>query len=370
MKILAIDIYPVRVPLRGSFANAHQTKTFQESIAVRVRTAGGLAGAGNVDPDPGHSEQTFAETLAAVRALAPHLIGLDSLNTALCLEGMDRALPNHFDAKAALEMALLDIRGKAWQVPVHSLLGGAVRQEIHLNGWVGMLVPEEAAREARRWRDLGFRSMKVKVGSGVEGDRDRLEAVRAAAGPEMQLRVDANEGYGVDEAIRLARAMAAYDIALFEQPVNRRDLAGMAAVRRAIDIPVMADESIVGPDTLIEVIKQEAADLIKVKVMKQGGLYRTLGMIQMAEAAGLRCVIGHGFGLTINTLAELHVAAGARNVIDGCECVGPLKMMGDVVVDPIRITGGSMPVPQQPGLGAELAEERLAEWLAAEPAEA
>ena len=364
MKLSAVDIYPLRIPLKGSFANAHQTKTFQESIVVRIKTADGLTGAGNVDPDPGHSEETCAETLSAVRTLAPLLVGLDPFNTALCLETMDRAVSNRLDAKAVLEMALLDVKGKALQVPVHSLLGGAVKQEIHLNGWVGMLAPEEAAREAHHWSDLGFRSMKIKVGSGVDGDRDRLAAVRAAVGPKMQLRVDANEGYGVDEAIRLARAMAPYDIAIFEQPVARRDLAGMAAVRRAIDIPVMADESIVGPDTLIEVIKQEAADLIKVKVMKQGGLYRTAAMIHMAEAAGLRCVLGHGFGLTINTLAELHVAASAGNVIDGVECVGPLKMQGDVVADPIRMTSGSVPVPDGPGLGAELSEDRLAAWQA------
>jgi len=369
MKISAVDIYPVRIPLRGSFANAHQTKTYQESIVLRIKTGDGLTGAGNVDPDPGHSEETFSETCSAVRALAEHLTGLDPLNTALCLDQMDRALTQHFDAKAALEMALLDIKGKALQVPVHSLLGGALKKEIHLNGWIGLLAPAEAAREAERWRALGFRSVKVKVGSGVDPDRDRLEAVRASLGPGMQLRVDANEGYGVDDAIRVARAIAPYDISLFEQPVARRDLKGMAAVRRAIDIPVMADESIVGPETLIQVIKQEAADLIKVKVMKQGGLYRTARMIHMAEAAGLRCVIGHGFGLTINTLAELHVAAGARNVLDGCECVGPLKMLGDVVVDPIRITSGSIPVPQGPGLGAELAEERLAEWLVSESAD-
>ena len=102
----------------------------------------------------------------------------------------------------------------------------------------------------------------------------------------------------------MAKALSPFDLFLFEQPVPRGDLDGMARVRKAVDIPVMADEAILGPETLVQVIKKEAADIVKVKVMKQGGLYRTVHMVQIAESAGITCVIGHGFGLTINTLAD------------------------------------------------------------------
>jgi muconate cycloisomerase len=178
----------------------------------------------------------------------------------------------------------------------------------------------------------------------------------------MALRVDANEAYTVDDAIRLARAITPFDVSLFEQPVQRRDLAGMAKVRKAVEIPIMADESIVGPQTLIEVIKKEAAGIVKVKVMKQGGIHRTVQMIEMAEAAGIRCVIGHGFGLAIDTLAEIHVAASCRNVLEGCEFVGPLKMEGDVVKKSLWMEGGKVKVPQDPGLGSEIDEEKIRKW--------
>ncbi len=367
MRITGTDIHPLRIPLKGVFRNAHDTKTRQDSILVRVRTDEGFTGLGNVDPDPGHSEESFGDTLKAVRLLAPELTGCDPLNLSAALELMDRRIPRHLDAKAALEMALFDLKGRVLGQPVHSLLGGQLRDEVRLNGWIGMLDPDAAAREALGWRDAGFGSVKIKLGSGVEADRDRVAAVRGAAGSGLQLRVDANEAYGVDDAIRLGRALASLDVALFEQPVSRADYDGLARVRRGVDVPVMADEAIVGPETLVAVIRKEAADIVKVKVMKQGGITRTVRMVHMAEAAGIRCVIGHGFGLAINTLAEIHVAASCANIMDGCESVGPLKMGGDVVEQPLDLRGGRVPVPERPGVGAELEESELARWAMPAP---
>lgn len=367
MKIARIDIHPLQIPLKGVFRNAHDTKTRQESIVVCVRTDEGITGLGNVDPDPGHSEESFGETLKAVRTLAPVLSGCDPLNLSAALDLMDRCLPRHLDAKAALEMALFDLKGRALEQPVHSLLGGRLRDEVRLNGWIGLLDPDAAAAEAVGWRDVGFGSVKIKLGSGVEPDRDRVAAVRDAVGSGLSLRVDANEAYGVDDAVRLGKALAPLDVTLLEQPVSRADYDGLARVRRGIDLPVMADEAIVGPETLVEVIRKEAADIVKVKVMKQGGITRTVRMIHMAEAAGIRCVIGHGFGLTINTLAEIHVAASCANVMDGCESVGPLKMAGDVVEQALDLRAGRLAVPEVAGLGAELAEPDLARWAMPAP---
>jgi len=359
LKISQIEIFPLRIPLLASFRNSRQARDFQESIVLRMATDEGLSGVGNIDPDPGYSEQSFAETLAAIKKLAQSIKGFDPCNVVAILEHMDRTVPGHFEAKAALEMALFDIKGKALAVPVHSLLGGKVQDVLRLNGWIGLLPPDEAAREAVEWLGRGFGSAKIKVGSGVDQDRDRVKAVRDAVGNKMSLRVDANEAYGVDEAIKLGKALQPFDLALFEQPVSRRDLRGMARVRRKIAIPIMADEAILGPETLFAVIKTEAADMVKLKVMKQGGIHRTTLMAGMAAAAGLQCVIGHGFGLAINTLAEIHVAASCPNIMSGCEFVGPLKIKKDVVEQPLGMDRGNVRVPDGMGLGVELDEEKL-----------
>ena len=120
-----------------------------------------------------------------------------------------------------------------------------------------------------------------------------------------------------------------------------------------------------GPQSLVEIIKKDAAEIVKVKVMKQGGIHRTFQMIEMAEAAGIKCVIGHGFGLAINTLAEVHVAASCRNLLEGCEFVGPLKIEQDVVKRPLQMESGKIKVPQGSGLGVELDENRLKQCILA-----
>jgi muconate cycloisomerase len=121
----------------------------------------------------------------------------------------------------------------------------------------------------------------------------------------------------------------------------------------------MADESVTDPASLIDIIRRDAADLVKVKVMKQGGILRTRAMIECAAAAGLRVVVGHGFGLTPSTLAEAALAAVSEAVIDGCEAVGPLKMAGDVVAEPVSLDTGTLRLSQVPGLGAAIDPDAL-----------
>ena len=114
--------------------------------------------------------------------------------------------------------------------------------------------------------------------------------------------------------------------------------------------------------SLIRIIKLEAADIVKVKVMKQGGFLNTRRMIATAEAAGIRCVVGHGFGLGINTMAEIMLAATSKNVIDGLECVGPLKTADDIVTRKLDLSGGSLMLPGGPGLGVTLDEAKLRKY--------
>jgi muconate cycloisomerase len=116
----------------------------------------------------------------------------------------------------------------------------------------------------------------------------------------------------------------------------------------------MADESVTGPASLIDISRREAADIVKVKVMKQGGLLRTAEMVATAAAAGMRVVIGHGFGLALSTLAEAHVAATSEAIMAGCEAVGPLKMADDVVLEPLRLEHGVIKLTSVPGLGVSV----------------
>ena len=366
MKIERVEVFGVAVPLVGEFKNAYLSKSVVKSAVVRITASGGAVGLGNIDPTPGYSKENTEDHLRVLRdKLAPLLVGMDPTNVHRVLEKIEPAVPGFLDSKAAIEMACVDLSARAAGMPVYTYLGGAVKDKLLFNAWIGILPPEQAAKETLEWKHKGFRSAKIKVGGNIEADRDRVQAIREAVGADFQLRIDANAGYDADTSIKLAKMVAPYKLQLFEQPVPADDIAGMARVRReanAVGVPIMADESVLDHASLIRIIKADAADIVKVKVMKQGGFLNTRRMIATAEAAGVRCVVGHGFGLGVNTMAEIMLAATSQNVIDGLECVGPLKTRDDIVTHKLDLNAGSLPLPGGPGLGVTLDEARVEKY--------
>lgn len=361
LPIRRMEVYGVAVPLVGDgFKNAYTTKKVQKSAVVRLTSDDGAVGLGNIDPSPGYSVESIEQSLLALREkLTPAVLEQDAGNPHRLMRVMNDVLPGYLDAKAAVEMACIDMTSRRLGIPVHQYLGGAVVDELRFNAWIGIVTPDEAAAEARKWFDRGFRSAKIKVGGGIQADRERVRAVREAVGPTMALRADANAGYSVEDAIALGRLLEPFDMQLLEQPVADDDLAGMARVRQAIGIPVMADESITDHASLIDVIRADCADIVKLKVMKQGGFLKCRRMLETATAAGLRVVIGHGFGLGVNTVAEIMLAATSDNVLEGLECVGPLKTGDDIVTSKLDLSSGRIALPGGPGLGVVLDDSKL-----------
>lgn len=362
LRISAVEPILVDVPLREPVRGVHGVTAVQRSVLVRVSAGDGIEGWGNVDPTPGYSAVSAGDVRSAVDALAPALLGLDAFDHRRALAVMDAAMSGAFEAKGAVEMALMDLTGRALGVAVHTLLGGRVRDQIAFNAWIGTVPPAQAAREARQWLDRGFTSAKIKLSGAQPVGVERVAAVRADVGERMALRVDFNESLPPSEAVAFIKQLEPYGLVLVEQPVARHDIAGLAEIRRGIGIPLMADESVTDHASLVEIIRMQAADIVKVKTMKQGGLRRTLAMVETAAAAGLGVVIGHGFGLSLSTLAEATIASLSLAVMPGCEAVGPLKMAGDVVADPVRLDAGTLRLPDSPGLGAAIDPDALARY--------
>src|SRR5262249_13392192 len=207
------------------------------------------------------SGETQAGAIALIHdVLAPLVVGADPFDTEWISQRLDRAAWGNSFAKAALEMALLDLQGQALGVPVYKLLGGcqpeAQARSIPLKFVIGAVEPDVAAGRARRMVDRGWRSIKVKVGRPGDPrlDIDRLTAVREAIGPDVWLSVDANGGYTVEQAVWAAARLEKLEVALFEQPTPRGDHLGMAEVRRRSGIPIMADESVFTPRNALDLI--------------------------------------------------------------------------------------------------------------------
>ena len=364
LKIERVEVFGVAMPLSGTFTSGGISKDVTKCVVVRLTASDGTVGISSAEPSAAaKSPGTAVELLATLRdRVAPAIVGQDPANINRLIELLDALAPTQPGAGAAVEMACVDLASRIHGVPIYTYLGGALQASVEFNGWIGMLPPEQAAAEARRWLKAGFRSTKIKVGSGVEADCERIEAVRAAVGSAMKLRIDANTQYDAETSLRLCRMVRQFDLQLFEQPVPQHDLAGMARVRREGGIPVMADESVSDHASLIAVIKADAADFVKFGIKQAGGILRAARMLATAEAAGLPVVIGHGFGLDPSTLAEVMLAASSRNVLPGLECVGPLKVVDTVATTRLDISSGSLPLPGGPGLGISLDESKLAQY--------
>ena len=366
LKIERVEVFGVAMPLVMEFKNAYLSKSVVKSAVVRITATGGAVGYGNIDPTPGYSKEGIEESLTMIRSkLAPAVMGMDPTNVHRIMAKLESIATDFLDAKATIEMACVDLSARVAGMPVHTYLGGAMKDRILFNAWIGIQSPDDAAKETLAWQQQGFRSAKIKVGGDIHADRDRVKAVREAVGPEFNIRIDANAGYDADTSIKLAQLMAPYSLQLFEQPVPADDIAGMARVRKAanaVGVPIMADESVLDHASLINIIRMNAADIVKVKVMKQGGFLNARRMIATAEGAGIRCVVGHGFGLGVNTMAEIMMAATSLNVIDGLECVGPLKTKDDVVTQKLDLTKGSIELPGGPGLCVTLDDAKLEKY--------
>lgn len=363
-QIKRVEVFGVQMPLVGTFTSGGISKQVTKCVVLRITASDGTVGTSSIEPSASaKSPGTAPELMATLRdRVAPALIGQDPLNIHRLIELLDKLTPTQPGAGAGAEMACVDLAARMCGVPMHTYLGGALHATLEFNGWIGMLPPAEAAAEALRWLGMGFRSTKIKVGSGVDADRDRIAAVRDAVGNKMKLRIDANMQYDAATALQLCAKIRQYYLQLFEQPAPKDDIAGLARVRREGGIPVMADETISDHQSLIAVIKAEAADYVKFGIKQAGGIMRAARMLATAEAAGIPCVIGHGFGLDPSTIAEIMLSATSRNVVVGLECVGPLKVVDTVTTTRLDISKGTLALPGGPGIGVTLDDAKLEKY--------
>jgi L-alanine-DL-glutamate epimerase-like enolase superfamily enzyme len=333
-------------------------------VLVRIADDAGHLGLGEASVTSIWSGETQTGTIALIREqLAPLIVGADPFDTEWIGRRLDRAVFGNSFAKAALEMALLDLQGQARGIPVYKLLGGRDTPPstgdpgIRLKFVIGAVEAEVAAERARRMIERGWKAIKVKVGRDPRADVERLRAVRAAIGADVFLSVDANGGYTVEQAVWVASRFEKLEVALFEQPTRRGDHLSMAAVRRRCGLPIMADESVFTARDAQDVIRAEAADVLSLYPGKHGGIRATQQLAQLAEAAGLVCTIGSNLEREVATAAMAHVTVATGNLL--CErfpgdLIGPLYFEQPLTTTPLDYKADRLFVPTGPGLGISL----------------
>ena len=340
-----------------------------EYVIVGIETDEGAVGIGEAVTDIGF----FGEPLEEVRSsidvhLGPRLKGMNPFDRETVLSAID--FRGNSCAKAGIDLALHDLIGKILGVSVCVLLGGPVRTRVPVSVEIAGGPPDNMAGFCLNGMERGIRAFKAKIGGIPEEDVERVAAMRAAVGPGVSIRADANQGYSVKEAIRFCHLAERRDLGidLLEQPVAAWDLDGMAHVRASVDTLIEADESAYSIHDVMNIIRRNAADVINIKIDKAGGLYAGKKIAAIAEAAGLKCVLGTAFGLGPEVAAKLHLAASTVGITDAVEFT-EILLHDNLLASPTRDalalpldSDGCLPVPEGPGLGVEFDPERLEEF--------
>ncbi len=349
MPIKRIEIYTVELPYLQPFTISLGTSTKSIDVVVKIVDEEGRVGWGEASPARriiGESEETI---IAAMHTLAPSIIGEDPLNIERIEEKMDRAILGNTSAKLGLEMATLDLKGKILGVKVRDLLGG-YSDRVETDFTIGIKSPEDMAKEAVSIVERGFRTIKLKVGVDVEEDIARVKAVRDAVGKDVRIRIDANQGWTVKQAMKALVEMDRYDLELAEQPVRWNDLDGMAVLTSMSPIPIMADETVHTPEDALRVVEMGAADYINIKLTKAGGLLKARRIAAISETAGIPNMIGCMMEGGVSITAAVHFAAATRNVVT-TDLDSDLSLKEDFVDGGAGYSNGYRILPDGSGLG-------------------
>ncbi|MCI8407041.1 MAG: dipeptide epimerase [Oscillospiraceae bacterium] len=352
MIITDIRTAEVAIPLVTPFRTALRTVEEVRDVLVCVETDQGLQGFGEAPPTGVITGETLESITAAVQGwIRPALLGRDVMELEGIMKALHSCMVKNTSAKAAVDMAVYDLRAKALGVPLWKLLGG-YRSQVETDLTVSVNAAGEMVRDSLSAVEQGFRILKIKVGRDSAGDLERLSAIRKAVGPEIRLRVDANQGWEPKEAVRIIRALedGGVEPELVEQPVKAQDLAGMKLVRDSVLTPILADESVFSAGDAIRLIQLGAADLINIKLMKTGGIYGALQICAIAESCGVECMIGCMLESKLAVSAAAHLA-GAKGVITRADLDGPSLCREDPYEGGPVFQGGQISLGDAPGLG-------------------
>ncbi len=338
-----VTIHRRTIPLKRPFVTAVRTAYSLDALLVEVRDSDGRSGWGEAPTNWRVTGESIESVSAAVVGpLTGAIAGLSSTEPDAASEAMERAVVRNSSARMALDCALYDLAASAAGVPLFRYLGGdaiEVRTDLTVSAVVTDAELAERVRTALEYARAGFRTFKVKVGAGGDDVRTLID-VRTSLGADVRLRLDANQGWRPQQAVKVIGSLedAGVDMELVEQPVHRDDIEGLAFVTRHVQTPIMADESVWTRRDLREIVNARAADMINIKLAKTGGLREALNVARAARESGVGVVVG--------CMAESHVgiaaAAAMASVMDRGDQNGPLvhDLDGGLLLTASPVEGG------------------------------
>ena len=361
MRIRTIEPIAVSLPMLKPVIMAGEEVRRADNVLVRIEADNGLVGWGEAASAPVMTGETLESIVSAVHYLDPALRGRELADIAGALAAMDGRMYGNHGAKAAIEIALHDLAGRAAGKAVHALLGEQKRSRLPLLAVVGSGDLDGDLRDAEKKKSAGFTAYKIKVGiDSAANDAARTRTICKLLGPGLLISADANQGYTTEQAIDYVRAVKGCGLDFFEQPVVADDLAGMAAVATAApELAIGADEGIHSLADIARHHERKAARGVSLKAIKLGGIRAVAEAARLCDSLGMSVNISCKTGeSSIACAAALHVACVIPNVAWGLTLTH-IGLAEDVTAQPVRNARGHVEGIDRPGLGIDVDEDRV-----------
>jgi L-alanine-DL-glutamate epimerase-like enolase superfamily enzyme len=356
--ILTTDIYRFSIPMHP-FTIATGTMHYAQNIFIRVHTSEGMYGVGECSAFPMIAGETQSTCFEMAKDFAALWKGKDERDIDSRLDELDAFTAFNRTIKSAFDMALFDLAAKQAGLPLYKYLNGKIKP-LQTDLTIGIASPEAMAATATEFISRGVQILKVKLGKDAESDVDRIRLIREAVGAGPRIRVDANQGWSFEEAKTVLQSIAAYDIEFCEQPMRYWNDSLLPALRQRSPVKIMADESVFDHHDAQRLIQAEACDYINIKFAKSGGIREAIRINQVAEDAGIPCMMGGMLESRVALTAFAHFACSQDNIIfyDMDTCMLGHKI--DPVTGGVRYNNYFVELPDAPGIGADVEESFLA----------
>jgi L-alanine-DL-glutamate epimerase-like enolase superfamily enzyme len=354
-RISQVEVFKADLPLTDPFVISLETITTAQNVVICIHSEKGLKGWGECSPYPTILGETQQGCLAVAQKLAPLLPGQPVSAIVQSLDLLDQAVAKNYCVKSAFDMALYDLAAKEAGLPLYAYLGGTNKGKLRTDMTIGIGSPGKMSGTAQQLMDQGFDTIKIKLGTTYDEDIQRMEAIQAAVGSKIKIRLDANQGWDRPTALRILKKLATLplDIEWCEAPIPAWDLAGLAQLSRLSPIPLMADESLFDHRDAIRHVRQQACPYFNIKLAKAGGIHNARKIVAIGEGAGISLQVGcfSETRLGITALAHFVLAHPSIQAYD----MDSFLMLAE---DPIKggvlyEKGGWLSVPDAVGLGCE-----------------
>lgn len=344
----------IKIDMKKPFRIFLGSSDIYEGFLVKIETDEGIIGYGEAVPTPYITGDSLDSIEGELKGIS-ELIKNEEISSEIINEKIKRKFKSAKASRAAVDMAIWDILGKQGNFPISKIIGN-YRKEIKTSYTVDLVDPKSARIMAEEFLNEGVKVFKIKLGSGIEEDVERVKVVREVIGEDKMIYVDFNQAYDPKKALKIIEKINKFNIEFVEQPVLANDIKGLKFVRDRSSIPVMADESVFSLYDAQNVLTSEAADAINIKIMKAGGITESLKIADLAESFNIPVMVGCMVETKLAVSAGLNVALGKR-VVKYADLDGYTSLKEDIIEEGLNFENGSLKLKDFPGLGVELKKE-------------